>query len=442
MSVSSENSAGAAFRGQLKQALQSKFFHDLRYLVGQHLLIKCFSLAAVSYAMRQLGPAGLGELGYAMAVVSVTLVLSNLGFDQLLPKIMAGKPTSQSRHEAALRAYSLRICLICCAAPIFLVGAIFESSSSVFPGMQQLGYSTLIWLAALLFLLGNALNPEAYQQGKDEIKKLGNFQLRAAIISSILFVLVFRFFPSPPAFLLIQAVAVLSVAWQAFAGNGSEHLLLPHWNTLKEVAAHVQKFWPTIANILVIYCVIGLDSFFLPLLSTGKEVGFYVAASTLCNGVNVFVALIPMALYPRILGWVQTSPAIAVAHTMKITRGVLLAAPLVYLVSRYACDLGVPLILGSSYRDASPVLAALICQFFVYVGYHAITFTFVAMERYRLALVVSVTGAALSMVGYPLAAKLGGAVYMAHAKLGICCVMVVAGLFLLVFTKRTRSSPE
>jgi O-antigen/teichoic acid export membrane protein len=421
MISSSEKRAGSGFRA----TLQSKFFEDLRHLVKQHLIIKSFSLLAVTYAMRRLGPSGLGELGYAMAAISVALLLSHLGLDQLLPKKMAAETSPLKRQKIGLDAYSMRLALVLCLSPMFLGGAIFQ----VWKTANASSPITIafIWIAAYLLLWGTALNPEAYQQGKDEVKCLADFQLRSAVVTSVFFVGVFYFFPSSPAYLLIQAVGVLYIAWLAFARSKNSGRIWPRIRIFGQIPSYVRTYWPTIANVGVIWCFLGLDVFFLALLAPAEQVGLYAAASTLCNGVNVFVALIPMALYPRVLAWTKVSPVLAATRTIKICSAVLLAVPIVYVVSRVVCRFGVPLVLGVEYQDSAPALAALISQFFVFVGYYALTFLFVAIGEYRQVLAVSSAGAILSLFVYPLAADMGGAIYLAHGKLAVCWVMVAVG---------------
>ena len=379
--------------------------------------------------MRRLGPESLGQAGLALATVSIVGLVSQLGLDVIIPKRVSEAKTVAEKLMIAGALYSLRITFLVLFSPLFIFGIAWQWKTVVdTEGGLRL---VLIWAAAFYYIIGVACNPQAWLQGIDGVKQLGNRQLLSSLCTTVLFLACFYWMPQTEVFVFIQALGLLLVAWLVFREND----VLPHI-TLKlsdfyVLARHVRQSWSVIANSLVAYCFGGLEGLILAGAADHHQIGLFGAATMLSNGVNAFLSLIPLALYPRMLEWVKRSESLAMRRVTGIGVAALLGAVGIYVVAGIVCNLVVPMLLGAEFKASGDLLTALIVQYVAYIACYAITTLLVVLGRQNSALAVAVSGAVIAVPLYYFAARSFGAYGVAHAKLAIYLWMVIFGIILL-----------
>lgn len=423
---------------KIRSFTASKLAGDFQHLIVRQLGIKCVSFFATSYAMRKLGPDALGATGLPMAVVGLLTLGTNLGYDTVLPKYIARAGEDEERRRVAGRYLSLRFLLALLCLPVMLAGALWTGLGAK-PSHGSLEASLWIWGAASMVLLGTNLGPQGVAQGLDRLREFGNAQFLSSMAMAALFVGLLTLWPTPQAFLLVQAIGlILLSAFVLFRGE-TRISLRPKVALLGMLPGHVREAWPMMLNVFVIFGLYTSDASFLAFLSSHYEIGLYSSAITLCNAVNAFIALIPTVFYPRMIAWHKESERKMIRRAVLAGGGMLAVTPVIYLVALFGAGFVLPVLLGKQFGGAVSVFAALVSCFVVGVAYSIICSGLVLLGRERLILGISAGGALAGAIFYPLA-SLFGAVQLAHAKLAIVAMvcLIAAAISLFIEKKSSR----
>ncbi len=381
----------------------------------------------MSYAMRKLGPDGLGVAGLPMSIVSLLGLTTNLGYDALLPKFMARADDLGGRREIAGRYYSLRLLLVLFCLPLML--AIWLGASRFAPSQTSLEHGW-VWLAAYAVLFCAALNPQPVSQGLDRLRQFGNAQFASSLVMAGLFVSLMSLWPSAQVFLAIQAIGMLTVAVIVFCLGPVTIPLRPRWDLLAMLPGHVREAWPMMLNVIVIFGLYTSDGVFLAFFASHYEIGLYGSAMTLCNAANAFIALLPAVLFPRMIVWHRESPERMLRISGWVAVAILVATPMIYLAALAGAEFGLPLLLGERFVGASHPFAALISCFFIGVAYAIVSSALVLIDRQKVVLVMSGAGAMIALVVYPMLAPFGAG-RIADGKLGVVTLIFCVSVLVL-----------
>jgi O-antigen/teichoic acid export membrane protein len=297
-------------RELLRDTIQTKFFRQGVQVGSWRIVSLLCSSAASVWAARCLGPENLGISTMIVATITQLGLLVTLNQTSGYVRYYSRQSDQPRRDEvlATVFTYRATMALILMSVAIPLVLALH------FPPRWWLGLT-----AALPLFFFTVNQPDWALQAQEKLPdnyRAVSFQYATL---AILYVIFFRPGMGPGSDVAVQVVSgsiYFAVGWYLACRGRSVRLwqwhLLPRiWVILKE------NIWLILIGVLI-YISVSLEQPLIGYLYSLKELGIYRASTTVLNGVQSFLVLIPGLLLPRLLQWSKQGPHYLWARQMKI----------------------------------------------------------------------------------------------------------------------------
>ena len=410
--------------------------HDLvrqgTRMVGWQALTKLCGVAATAWLARCLGPEKLGVSGMVMATAAQLALAGALLSDSVL--------TRRMKRLAAPEARSL-------VAGVFTVRLLFSLALAA-GGVAYAGAAGLSrewWLSigcgAVLFLLGFN-GPFWVLQAEENVPANSRATALGSLASSALAFAFAR--PGFPAgadlvFLLAGAVVSFFLGWRAAWGSGWLPPLA--WREVSHVWSSVREGGWFFATALVTYFYAFVDLPLVGWLVSLPEFGKYRTAVLLAGGLQQFLGIVPVLLYPRFIAWHQEGGDLLWRRQKRIAA--LLAAAVLPCVVLLFCFVrpAYRLLYGPAFADAAYPFALLFTSWLAVLLNGIFAWGLWAMHREKeffllVMLPIAVVGFGLDLWLIPrFGMTAAAAINLANQ------LLVLAGAFWLCARLRKRDGP-
>jgi len=279
-------------------------------------------LIAQIYAARQLGPEKIGISGMALAAIAQGSILVIFGTNTLLVREFKEASTAEKRQNLIALTYSLRTILTGALLGILLVSL---------PWLWQRP-EFLLPAACIIPLVFFESNNAAWLLQAQE--RLPSAYLALLAIPTVSATLIFLFVSehSPAGSELLASVAgtalAFAVSWRLACGNTPRFTI----NTSDLKSLMRRSKWLFLSAVLA-YCYTKLDQPLVGILISVEQLGIYRSAWQIVNGLNLFLLIVPLLLYPKLVTWFADSPSTLWRKQRKIFS---VLAPVCFIIATIA----------------------------------------------------------------------------------------------------------
>lgn len=327
--------------------IRTNFVAMMVWQVGNYIV----PLATFPYLTRVLGAEHFGVLGYATAIATYGLIVTEWGFFLSGPKaVVERRGRSDALNELVWSTMIAKGCLCVIAFLILLVVAYFDSRlAAVYP----------VILAAWLAVIGNVFTLNWLLQGLE----------RFSVFSTV--ALAGRFLTLPLTFIFVHSSSDVAIAagiqGAAAIFTGLFSLAAARrLGILRSPRASVRSVWQRIresADMFVSSASVSLfsvtNAVILASTTTPYQVGIYAAADKLKTVANMVPAQINTVCYPRIAALFTTRPRAAARLTVLGASATVVATVTGVFIVIYLSVPLTKLVLGSGFEESASVLRLL-----------------------------------------------------------------------------------
>jgi O-antigen/teichoic acid export membrane protein len=248
------------------------------------------------YAARQLGPEKLGISGMALAAVAQGSILVTLGANTLLVREYKEAQTDGERQSLISAAYTLRT-IITFGLALMLLAAL----PWLWPHPQYL-LATACVLPLIFFESNQAL---WVLQAEERVPAQYLANVASALVSAALIFAIIS--PSSPAgsdmvAAVFGIVTAFTLSWR-FAEHSLPRVHFD-WQAIGRIANGTKWLF---LSAVVTYGYTRFEQPMVGWLRSVEELGVYRSAWQIINGLQPVFSMVPLLLYPKLIGWHQTS---------------------------------------------------------------------------------------------------------------------------------------
>ncbi len=377
------------------------------------------------YAARQLGPEKLGISGMALAAVAQGSILVTLGANALLVREYKEAQKEEERTSLIKAAYTLRT-IITVGLAVLLLAAL----PWLWPHPQYF-LATACVLPLIFFESNQAL---WVLQAEERVPAQYLANVASALVSAVL---IFAFItPSSPAgsdmvAAVFGVVVAFALSW-AFARRSLPRFGF-EWQGITQLIRGTKWLFVSAA---VTYGYTRFEQPMVGWLRSIEELGVYRSAWQIINGLQPVFVMVPLLLYPKLIGWKQES----LQHLWAQQRRIFLqflpwcvglsTLALVFLPWAY------PWIYGPAFADAALPAAMLVSSKLVVLLNGIFAWGLWAAKKDRTMLAVMTATAILSiLLNVALIPRFG---MLAAASVNIISEIVVLGSCALLMARVAR----
>lgn len=335
-----------------------RFLQNLGKAIFWQGLGRIFQLIGLAYALRCLGPANIGLSGTVIVTASYGQLVLDLGLDLVSVRhVAAGTVRLQDLVPAI---FSLRFLIGVLAALVWLLVIM------ILPMEQQTRW---VWAMGGAYLWVLTLSSSWYYQATERMHRFSLIQNATNIGVSACYLVFFR--PgqaagSDLAVMLVLTGAVTAVVW--WQVRRSQKVTLFSLRSLGLARSLLKEGRPMWCFNL---CYTALSSMGLPIcyaLLSEREGGYYRAAGWLATSIQMFLIYFSLMLYPRVVAWRTTVPALFMKRVLLIV-GAVLGGSVVTFVCLWAARVPIMGLLGGAdFIPAAPLLPFLVTGRFVAIA--------------------------------------------------------------------------
>jgi PST family polysaccharide transporter len=324
---------------------------NLSWLSLQELAIRLIGLATAIYLARTLAPADYGALGLAMALVNFADVVVRGGTGTRATRLIARDPDSVPQVHGQITGFRLGMATI-------LIAVLVGFSGSIAPVFSL--PKDLLVLCSILLLSSVFTTAWAFR-GLDRmhVPAIADVVEKTLTFIGLLLLVhgVGRDLLWAPVIHLVAALTVLSWMYRKLKVSYPELRLRPRFSNWTEIAREALPF--SFAGMLAsVYQNGGV--LLLGWLTTSASAAMFLVAQKIMLTLALLLQVINNAAFPTASRLVHQDMPAALLLAKRLLRYYLVSiVPAFLLVAFHAADL-LSLIFGESYRDAAPVLVALL----------------------------------------------------------------------------------
>lgn len=300
------------------------------------------------YVARYLGPENFGILNFAMSFVALFGAFAKLGLDGIVVRNMVKLP--ESRDVLLGTAFTLRL-----FGSLLLLGLVYFA-------LQFTNSTPLTQLIVLIIALGQFFHIfeviEFYFQSQVQARQASIAGIVSLLISSIVkLVLIWSgaslvWFATAVVIEIVVKAIVLCVLYI------KQQLALRLWRfQVEEAKSLLKDCWPLILSGLVIMIYMRIDQVMIKMMLGNSAVGNYAVAVRLAEAWYFVPVAITMSLFPAILNAKNQSNELFYQRLQKLYDFMIWLAIAVALPTTFISDWLVNILFGTSYSQASGVLA-------------------------------------------------------------------------------------
>ena len=264
------------------------YFYNLSY----QILLMVLPIITTPYVSRILHPEGIGKYNYTFSIISVTLIISQLGTNMYGQREIAYvQDNKRERSNVFWNIWFVRFLTTLIVLPIYICISF---------SMKQ--YSSLM-IAMTIYLVANIVDCSWYFQGLEEFRKTA---IRS-IVSKVLGVLLVFALVKRPEDIELYAVIIGStqlmgnIALLPYLKNSIYGIKSCQIDIKKHFVPILELFLPTAA----VYVYTYIDKIILGILSNDVEVGFYSQSEKIIKLLMTLVTSLGIVLLPHIATAVQ-----------------------------------------------------------------------------------------------------------------------------------------
>ncbi len=300
----------------------------------------------VSYVARYLGPHDFGMLSYALAIISLTIPVANLGLRNIIKKEMILK------DSPLYLILGSSFCIRAISSFIIFIILLFFSFTHGEPNQP-----TLIIIMAISLLVNPFDQLEDYFASKLNSKKSVRASLIALTVSSSFKLTFILLEMSVVYFAIAQLTEVLTYSAFLIFFYSKEGGSLFNWKPSKEIILDsLSKSWPLMFSGLAILIYMRIDQYMLNNMIDASAVGIYSIAVKLSEIWYFIPTIIMTSFFPNIISNRTSNP---IKYKIQTKQLMMLMSALSLLISiplYFLAPLIVPLIFGDQYLASVPVL--------------------------------------------------------------------------------------
>jgi len=332
---------------------------NLGWLVVEKGVRLVFNVGVGFWVARYLGPAGYGELNFALAIVGIALLLAELGLDGVVRRELIRSPGEATRLLAAV--WGLRLAGAGTAWALVSLGGRFSGESSLqvlLPVLALTLFQPVLWVNDLWF--------QARLQAKWSVfAQVAGLMVGAAVRVG----------------LILQQAPLVAFAWAAVIEMVVVGLLLGWFARRDGLVLQLARFeparargllreaWPLLLSGFAVVLYLRVDAVMLRLLQGEAAVGVYAAAVRFTEVWYFLPTALASSLLPSLL---RARERDAAAYAERLQLSYDLNAGLAYAIALPLALLApwvIGVAYGPDYAGAAPVLAVHIWSVvFVFLG--------------------------------------------------------------------------
>ena len=355
---------------------------------------------------RELGPAGFGELNYALAIVALLIPVAQLGLEPVAIREILRRP----QDAKVIVDTSLCLRLIAAAASTILALAL----ALLVPG-TGFNVAGLVLLASLMYWFQSMEVADYMFLSSLRVRPLVIARVLGAAVSLALKILLVINDAGISYFALASSFDALLIGGLTFVAYRKifDGRLSLAWSRA-EARRLLNDSWPLILTGLLVILFMRLDQIMLAYFSTAVEVGKYAAAIKVIE-VWLFVPnAVSRAVYPRLVQSTAESRERLVRFLARFFSLVFYGAVIIAVVNLAVLHALIPVLFGAEYAGSVPVAMVLACSLlFTFSGeVRAQAFFVLNLKKFHVpsAIIGIVVVVALNVVLIPAYGAVGAAV--------------------------------
>ena len=314
--------------------------------MAERLVRMGITFLVIVYIARYLGPGDFGLLNYAISIVGVVIIFSQLGLEDVVTRELVNDPD----HKNVLLGTGLLLKFSASLIVVLLLLAILSATSDAF--------EVLLIMVVACGMLFRALDVvEYYFRAIVQAKYIAYANFAQLFLSSALkiFLVYFEFE------LIWFAIAVLSesviraafLVWLYLKHSGK----LGSWRVAKEKAySLLGASWPLLLSGIVVVIYMKIDQIMLKQMIDNEAVGYYAAAVQLSEAWYFVPVLVTISLFPAILASKKVSETLYIERLQKLYDLMAFIAFIVAVVMSFASVWLVTLFYGEAFRYSGSIL--------------------------------------------------------------------------------------
>lgn len=340
---------------------------------------------------RYLGPEQFGIFSYAISVVSIFTILSNLGLDDILMKeLIESKNNAEKEYELLGTAFGLRLGGAIVLLMITSTVAFFLNESSL--------VKYLMVVIAASFLVDGFRVIIVYFQSIVESKSIAIVQLVQTIFTSgIKYGLVFLKVPLIVFGYMMCLEAFILAIGLSLVFQYRTHAM-QHWKFNQSLAIRLlKKSWPLILSSIAAILYIRIDQIMIKYMLDNASIGYYAAAVRIFETWFFIPTIVVTSLLPAIVNSKQKSKALYMDRFQQLYDLVAGLAVMITIIMFLFSGNIVHFILGSQYSPAIGVLKLhSLSGIFVFLNIAASRYL-VTEDRLKISFWVTIIGAIVNI---------------------------------------------
>lgn len=311
-------------------------------------------LLALPLLTRTLGPARLGEIGFAQAFIQFFVMVTDFGFDSIAARkisISRDDPTEVARLYWTVTCAKTGIAAASALVVLLLIGFV--------PALRA---DRMVIAISLLLLAGAVLNPLWLYQGLEKMTRMAVACFAARIVC---LVPLFLFVRSPDQYPIAAATQFLPPLLAGIYLTAAAHRsgMVQSWQRVRwaEVRAESAEAFQIFSGSALTFVYTYANTVVLRFVSGNVAVGYYVTAEKLISPIRQVVWPLVQTMYPRVCKLYSDGN---VAEAENIFRKVMLIlvafnAGAILFVYLFGSSL-IRIVFGARFLPALPVLQVLI----------------------------------------------------------------------------------
>jgi len=325
-----------------------KYINNTSWLFIEKIFRILTTLLTTVLMARYLGPNDFGLLNYAISFVTLFAVLSSLGFEKLLPKLIIDN--KENTNIILGSSFLLKI------IGSILIMIICYLSIIVFKGNEQILISLVIILS-FTFIFKSFEIIRFWFETNVEAKYSAKVEFIAIMLSTIIkLLLIFK-----SANLIYFAYAILIESMLIAIGLIIIYSLkdksLKSWKiSKKEIKNILKDAWPLILAGALYTIYTKIDQIMIGELIGNSAVGIYAAAIKLSEGWFFIPSVLAISFFPAMLNARKKSYEIYIERTQNLLNIMALISIVVSILTLFIANYLIYYTYGEEYKDAALIL--------------------------------------------------------------------------------------
>lgn len=270
-----------------------KVLKNYIYNLVYQILVMILPIITTPYISRVLKPEGVGDYNFAFSIVSVVLIVAQLGTNLYGQREIAFVQSDLfSRSKVFWEILIIRVITTFISLPIYLIIAFQYKKYSIL----------LLWMS--IYLIANIIEVSWFFQGLEDFKKTAIRSIGVKVIGALLIFLTIKSETDLNKYVFVLAMAQL-------LGNAALLIKVPEKIVLVKIKAlELKKHIKPVLNLFLptaaVYVYTYIDKIILGVLSSNEEVGYFSQAEKIVKLLMTILTSLGIVLLPHIATIVKT----------------------------------------------------------------------------------------------------------------------------------------